>query len=211
MPLMQGKSKKAISENIKTEMEAGKPQKQSIAIAYNIARKNKRKAMAEGGEVKDEFKDIEPMSDAEMEKEEDEETMKKVDRVSDKDMSMAYGRPNPNEEDENLAKGGTVKDSHDEDEHYDSIASAVMAKKRRAKMMAEGGMVDLDENAMEEPNNLDDMNYEALKKENYAEEHGLSAMGSPEDSNEHGHELSDEDMHDMVDSIRRKLKAKRGE
>lgn len=40
MPLVKSsKSKKAISENIKTEMAAGKPQKQSVAIALSIARK----------------------------------------------------------------------------------------------------------------------------------------------------------------------------
>lgn len=39
MPLIKSKSKKAIGKNIKTEMEAGKPQKQSIAISLDIARK----------------------------------------------------------------------------------------------------------------------------------------------------------------------------
>lgn len=42
MPLKKGKSKKAISANIRTEMRAGKPQKQAIAIAYSKARKKKR-------------------------------------------------------------------------------------------------------------------------------------------------------------------------
>lgn len=51
MPLMQGKSKKAFSKNVATEMDAGKPQKQSLAIAYNIKRQNSRKKMAAGGEV----------------------------------------------------------------------------------------------------------------------------------------------------------------
>lgn len=51
MPLVQGKSKKAFSENVSREMEAGKPQKQSLAIAYNIKRQNSRKKMAAGGEV----------------------------------------------------------------------------------------------------------------------------------------------------------------
>lgn len=53
MPLISGKSRKAMSENIKTEMDAGKPQKQSIAIAYSVARKGKKpkKMMADGGET----------------------------------------------------------------------------------------------------------------------------------------------------------------
>jgi Family of unknown function (DUF6496) len=40
MPLDKGKSKKAVSKNIKTEMEHGKPQKQAIAIALSEARKH---------------------------------------------------------------------------------------------------------------------------------------------------------------------------
>lgn len=46
MPLVKGKkakSKKGFSENIKREMEAGKPQKQAVAIAYSEARRGKKK------------------------------------------------------------------------------------------------------------------------------------------------------------------------
>ena len=43
MPLKKGKSKKVISENIRTEMHEGKPQKQSIAIAMSMAGKSRKK------------------------------------------------------------------------------------------------------------------------------------------------------------------------
>jgi len=50
---MQGRSKKAFSKNVATEMNAGKPQDQSLAIAYSVKKKNKKspKKMAEGGDV----------------------------------------------------------------------------------------------------------------------------------------------------------------
>ena len=43
MPLIKGCSKAAVSENIRTEMKAGKPQKQAVAIALSVARKNANK------------------------------------------------------------------------------------------------------------------------------------------------------------------------
>ena len=42
MPLKKGSSKKAVSANIKTEMAAGKPQKQAVAIALNVAGKSRK-------------------------------------------------------------------------------------------------------------------------------------------------------------------------
>lgn len=44
MPLKQGFSKQSVSANISREMKRGKPQKQAIAIALNVARKAKRRA-----------------------------------------------------------------------------------------------------------------------------------------------------------------------
>ncbi len=43
MPLKKGSSKKTISNNIRTEMAAGRPQKQAIAIAMSTAGKGKSK------------------------------------------------------------------------------------------------------------------------------------------------------------------------
>jgi hypothetical protein len=45
MPLKEGKSKKTFEKNIKTEIAAGKPPKQAVAIAYAMKRRN----MAKGG------------------------------------------------------------------------------------------------------------------------------------------------------------------
>lgn len=278
MPLIQGKSKKAVSENIKSEMAAGKPQKQSIAIALSVQRKNKRKKMAYGGKAEStnepqmsyHKKHEDDMGPPEKEFMSDHEQMlsdggKVLEKQgyggkNEDDMEPPVPQRKPDDkrfpEDEymstdkwskgsaparkpddkrppmdeymadHFADGGMIDD---EDRHHDSVAMAIMAR-RKAKKMADGGMVDLDENAREEPNNLDDMNYEALKKENYSEEHGLSALNQPEDSNEHAIEPKDEDMYDkegsfrkdihfeeregddtdMLNSIRRKMKAKRG-
>ena len=42
MPLSGGSSKEVISKNIQTEMHAGKPQKQAVAIAMSKAGKGKK-------------------------------------------------------------------------------------------------------------------------------------------------------------------------
>ena len=44
MPLTKGYSRKSIGTNISTEEKAGKPRKQAIAIALNVARKAAMKA-----------------------------------------------------------------------------------------------------------------------------------------------------------------------
>lgn len=43
MPLKKSASKKAVSENIRAEIKAGKPQKQAVAIALAVQRKAKGK------------------------------------------------------------------------------------------------------------------------------------------------------------------------
>lgn len=44
MPIKKGYSDRTVSANIKTEIKAGKPQKQAVAIALNVARKAKSTA-----------------------------------------------------------------------------------------------------------------------------------------------------------------------
>lgn len=48
MPLRKGKSRKVISQNIRTEMHAGKPQKQAVAIAYRKAGKSRKGKKGKG-------------------------------------------------------------------------------------------------------------------------------------------------------------------
>ncbi len=43
MPLKKSSSKKAFSANVKAEMNAGRPQKQAVAIAYSVKSKGKKK------------------------------------------------------------------------------------------------------------------------------------------------------------------------
>jgi hypothetical protein len=43
MPLKKGSSKATVSANIKTEMAAGRPQKQAVAIALSEARRTGKK------------------------------------------------------------------------------------------------------------------------------------------------------------------------
>lgn len=55
MPIKSGTNKDVISQNIKTEMAAGKPQKQAVAIALSNAGKSKYHS---GGTVNKRFSPI---------------------------------------------------------------------------------------------------------------------------------------------------------
>lgn len=48
MPLKKSASKKAVSQNIKTEVKAGKPVKQAVAIALNVQREAAKKSTTKG-------------------------------------------------------------------------------------------------------------------------------------------------------------------
>lgn len=82
-----------------------------------------------------------------------------------------------------------------------SVADAIMAKRKR---MAEGGEADLqDSNGDEHLNYEDDLSFDAARKKTYYDLDQLEKQ--PHDSNEHGDDI-DSDEHDMVSSIRRKMK-----
>lgn len=49
MPLKSGSSKASVSSNIRTEIAAGKPQKQAVAIALHTAGKSKPGIINRGG------------------------------------------------------------------------------------------------------------------------------------------------------------------
>lgn len=95
MPLIQGKSEKAFEKNLKTEMHHGKPLKQSLAIAYAMKRKAKKR---------DEHEDMEHMDMAEGGCA-DEMMHEKEEHPLSKGMKKAFHAPG-------YAKGGDVKGVH---------------------------------------------------------------------------------------------------
>lgn len=121
------------------------------------------------------------------------------------------------------ARGGQVSpDDEIQDEDHSSVAAAIMAKR---KMMAEGGDVigshdsiftfpkasqaDLSRNADEDANEEDQLSFNALRKENYDESDALDQLDQPEDSNLKHVEPADEDDHDRVSAIRKRMKMRR--
>ncbi len=188
MPLIKSKSKKALSENIATEMDAGKPMDQSLAVAYSVKRKAKKK-MSLGGAVEGE-----------------QHSGSQHDRKPAQPMPKPDDRRLPKNEymDDHFAQGG-------------SIADAIMQRRKmmaeggmiRPEADLPEGEVDLESNSQEHQNLEDQLSYEALRKENYSEDTALEDLTSPMDSNEHGHDI-DSDIHDMASKIRQRMRARRG-
>lgn len=184
MPLIKSKSPRAFKDNVKAEMDSGKPEKQSLAIAYSVKRQNAKKKMAFGG-MAEEDNAVSPMP------------RKPDDKRLDEKEYMA----------DQFKDGGEIgpEDFMSDDERAGSIAEAIMQKRSRKKM-ADGGMVDREENTEESPPDLDSLNIEAAGKELYDDS---QISPQPEDSNEKG-DMIDSDQHDMISQIRAKIKAKRG-
>lgn len=174
----------------------------------------KMKRMAKGGEINEEVS----MHDAEEDGEEHPAGLESDnDEMAPPEDEFMAGH---------FADGGEISPMDEEmEEHHASISAAIMAKRAKLhemvasgamdedhaaeSMMAAGGEVDLDENAMEEPNGYYEANEHSALKENYDED--MHDVTEPMDSNEHGdgREDASENKHDMVTAIRSKMKKKR--
>ena len=196
-------------------MKAGKP---SLAIAYAVQRKNKPKKMALGGAVESSVHSKEysrnpgtPAPKPEGMKIPASESMsgkmegKPGSSPSGPMITISKAEYDALRSGGAYAKGGSVRSEmeFDEDPRATSIADAILEKKHR---MAEGGMVDIEENGEEEGSTpYDDMNADAAKKELYDDD---QMSDQPEDSNEHGDEREDgeSDKRDRIEAIRRRMR-----
>lgn len=110
MPLIKSKSDKAFKSNIKTEIAAGKPQKQAVAIAYSTKRAAKK---AYGGSVDNDDYDAPPRTRRSL------VSSNPMDYDSDIDYYRAVGR---------------IKDDDDDGEEEDKTPKRVVkAEERRSK------------------------------------------------------------------------------
>jgi hypothetical protein len=193
---------------------------------------NHRKPYAQGGLAKAEYND--PEDD---DQPSEDEGMHMAESRNE-EMAMAEGKgPDMEREHSNgrmpYADGG---EAEMEEDHHDSITAAIMARRERlhaeidsgahdmdsAVMAAEGGILshdsiysddsdqaDLSRNHDEDANEEDQLSFNALRKENYNDSN-LDVDGNV-DGNQIGddREDSEENKHDMISSIRSKMKTRK--
>ena len=172
MPLIHKGSKKAFSKNVSTEIHAGKPQKQSLAIAYDVARKAGAKfpKKAKGGEITA-----------------NEEHHAVIDSAEDqREMEMMKGhRPSRLEEVEATYEHMSGIDDEDKERDEDML-------RQHGRMFAKGGEVDLrDEKETAIDDAMDEREMRMLDARSRKHESELSA------TQEHHVGEDDEDMLEM--------------
>lgn len=114
------------------------------------------------------------------------------DDEDEREMGMLHAKAQP----DSYSKDGIIR--------YAEGGSVVDSIMRKRKMMADGGEVDLQDSNGDEHLNLEDqLSYQAARKKTYYDNSQISKQ--PEDSNEHGDDI-DSDEHDMISSIRRKMR-----
>lgn len=112
-----------------------------------------------------------------------------------------------------MAEGGDVVGS------TDSMFDFVKSRKPSAQAIHSHGSMDSDDsdqadlsrNADEDANEEDQTSFDALRKENYSESESLAKLDNPIESGQHGDSREDdeENKHDMISSIRSKMRNKR--
>lgn len=200
MPLMHGKSGKSFEHNVRTEMHEGKPQKQSLAIAYAIKRKAAKQHKAMGGDMCAHGKMMGCPTCHE-------DGGPVIDPEKAKQFMEGYKKP--------MAKGGSVHEDemmtgyeampkeHEMMNHEAEMEDNDMIDRIMAQRYSEGGKVanDVEPEADEEP-----AQYDELAKDDDIEFHYTGANSG----DELGDEEEDEDRHDIVSRImkQRKMKGK---
>ncbi len=189
MPLIKSKSKKAFSKNVEKEMEAGKPQKQALAIAYNTQRSAGRKKMAFGGKAE---ADKAPFPGSDMNSAADTMVSPKDDMENHKFAAEALSHEHG---EECYAEGGMVC-------KYGTVADMI----RRTRMAMGGRVEDDTESAFGEV--YDDMNESMADGQLYD---GDDIEKQPEDSNEEGDEREKKRSDKHGKSLFSKIKMKRAQ
>jgi len=229
MPLIKGKSEKSFKKNVATEVEAGKPLKQSLAIAYDIQRKAKKKAkkenpaenastpafreyaeekLAEGGNVKGLYENIHAKrerikrgSGEKMRKpgSEGAPTEEAFEQAEDKEMKYAHGG-------HVCSKCGHSEDIADLESG--SMAQKILERKKFAKGGAvEDDVVDLEANNMEGPGI--DQSYNVNAKE-YHKYDLKQLKAQPTNSNLKGRKLDGNDDSGLKSIASKIMKKKKG-
>lgn len=119
VPLKEGSSQETISENIKTEVEAGKPQKQAEAIAFSEARKSK--GADEMTEEEKKAKDAKDMAEKE-EKEAKDKAAKDAKDAEEKEMKEKEAKDTAEKEEKEKAAKDAAEEEKKEKEAKDAKA-----------------------------------------------------------------------------------------
>ncbi len=153
MPLIKGKSKKAFESNLKTELGAGKPKDQSLAIAYSIKRKSPKK-MADGGRLTADSSDSDeldmlhmpnpkselPHAAASERPTVDSITPEELEMIHRHRMAFAEGGRVPNFKDEGMASIDS-----DQDQHGSSMLKGAPTMGKREQSWTDNGRTSIDD------------------------------------------------------------------
>ena len=207
MPLIKGKSKQAFSKNVETEMNAGKPQKQALAISYSM--KKKAKKMAMGG-----------MADSRLQSDEHEDEMvgsaggpemdhanldlahqsaaekRNAAAMSEDERALnQHGADEQGPDSTLMAEGGQITDNEQDEAHMEDMVGRIM--KKRQQHFSEGGRV-------ANRTNIDTADHDPAQFDDLVLRDDLeSSYTGANSGDELGNEQEDHDREDIVARIMR--------